>query len=357
MTGMDEGSQGSVMPKKVSTLIKTLRRNWTTNLILLLIIGLVAWVAIGELWGSEGKEREKEEAGATSRVSITASELGQQEWQVGSVRAGENAQVYEVTVVGANEEPLFKFKVDAFSAQPLAKGPAKEEGDARATPIATTPLPPEAVVQSANALLPQLETGVASQRGREPFLKVPIMYGELKIGEARVDAATKQVIPLGKKPPQTEEKEGGREEKEAKEKGKEKEKGKIVPKNLALPLGYLSALIAIVSALYYSWKRSLYAPIRVVGGEAKARAAAGLRQTLTVHMAAGAAALALAVLHVLNFTQKLRLKRCIRQVFCQRRINSLSLAAFSCPLYGLVLPRPVAPCSNEDPRARGLRSS
>jgi hypothetical protein len=275
-----------------SSVIKALRRNWATNIILLLIIALVVWVAIGDLSRTEEKE-EGEQADTVSKVAITASEIGKGDWKVGPVEVTHNTEVYEVTIVGKAEEPLFRFNVDALQARPLGKGEKQLEGISQLTPESLSPLPLEMVRDSVSALLPQLETGVAVRRGRGPFFRVPIMYGDLKIAEVRVDAVTKQVIPVGEKPPRTEE--------------KEREKGKTVPKNLVLPLGYLSALVAILSTLYYSWKRSLYGPIRAVAGEAKAMAITGLRRTLTLHMRAGVIALGLAALHVLNFTQKLHL--------------------------------------------------
>lgn len=286
------------MSSTMSLVIKALRRNWVTNLILLLVIGLVVWVAIADLSGAREKGEREEQPGAVSTISISASELGQPDWQVGTIQAGQNEQVYEVTIVGRNRVLLFRFKVDAFTAQPMPKGPEEQEGGAGGITITTTPMSPEVVAKWVTDLLPELGTGTAIRRGAQPFYKVPIMYAGLKIAEVKVDAVTKQVIPV-------EEKEAGEEEEgEVEKRG---EKGKIMPKNLVLPLGFLSALIAIVSALYYSWKRSLYTTIRAVSGEAKAKAAVVLRQTLTLHITAGVIALGLAVLHVLNFTQKLHL--------------------------------------------------
>jgi hypothetical protein len=261
--------------------------------ILLLVVLLIIWVAGSEIFylGPRGEgDREKIEA----FTSISLAELGQASWQVGAIGLGRGGTVYKVTVVAENQQELFKFDVDAATGQLLGKG--RKAGGGLETSPTVTPMPSGAVEKFVNSVLGKLSAGQAIQKKDKPFYEVPIKYGDLEVAKVRVDPTTRQIIPPGA--PGLKAK--GKPEKEG-------EKQKIIPKNLVLPLGWLSLLIALVSTLYFSWKRSLYAPIRAVAGEAKAKAITGLRRTLRLHMILGLIALGIAAMHVLNFTNKLQL--------------------------------------------------
>jgi len=270
-----------------------LKRHWLANILLLAASVLVVWVAAAEFAAPKGEEKEHE--GVLTRASFSPEQLDRQYWQIGSVALHRSGQFYEVTVNGRTGKPLFRFKLDAFNGRPLGKGEEKELFSQAGT--GASPLSPESIADRARRLLPRLSIGTAVRHGREPFYKVPLMYAGTRIAEIKVAAATGEALPLGEKP----EKKGGGRERE------ERKKARIIPKDLVLPLGYLSVLIAIVSTLYYSWKRSLYAPIKLAPGEVRSRVVAGLRRTLTIHMVAGAVAFGVAVLHVVNFLPKLHL--------------------------------------------------
>jgi len=148
--------------------------------------------------------------------------------------------------------------------------------------------------------LTQLTPGKALQKEDKPFYEVPLLYGGKELTKLRVDSKTLKVLPAGEPAEGQAGPPGAREPKEGQE-------SRLIQKNLVVPLGWVAALVAISSSLYYSWKRSMFGPIRAMSGEAKARVIQSLRKTLWYHIAFGLIALAVAVLHVVNFWGKLRL--------------------------------------------------
>jgi len=263
------------------------------DLTLLLVILLVGWVVVREVFHIGGAEREGREESFKVPVAITELELGQAQWRVGDVSLAKQGTIYEAHIVDAAGRGLFKLKVDATSGELLGKG-QKPLAQSTASVLSATE-----IKASLEAVLGQLSPGEAQRKGKKPFYEVPLTYQGQEVARIKVDASSHQVIgeePTRGKGPGEEAKKGGR-----------PQKGKIIPKNLVVPLGWGSTLIMVVSSLYYSWKRSLYSPLRAAGGEAKARAIAALRRTLWWHMALGVAAVGIAVAHVLNFTARVQL--------------------------------------------------
>ncbi|MBI2885760.1 MAG: hypothetical protein HYY02_00980 [Chloroflexi bacterium] len=256
--------------------------------ILILVVLLVAWLVFREVFHIGGLERGLDEASHQVAFVITASELAQGDWRVGTVVLNGSGTVYEASMVNQGGQELFKLRMNASTGKLLGTGEKPPTQGA-------TALPAGEVKRSLETLLGDLTPGRSRQKGKEPFFDVPLIYQGSEVASLKVDPASRKVIPKGQRVA-------------GDQKGEEKEgKGKIIPKNLIEPLGWGSALIMIVSSLYYSWKRSLYSPLRAASGEAKARVIAGLRRTLWWHMAFGTLAVAIAILHVLNFTAKIQL--------------------------------------------------
>jgi len=266
------------------------------DLILIIVLLLIAWTVNRQFFrlGMPPGGEEEEEAGRPVAVAPATLDLRPGEWHVGTVRFKEGT--YEAVVTDQAGRELFKLKVDPVSGELLAKEreEGEEEEEREGAVPAGTALSPEAIAASVKALLPQLMPGPVTQKGREPFYRAALVYQGQEVTWVRVDSHTGAALAAGPQGPPREKEERG-------------EEARVIAKNLVQPLGWLSVLLAVLVTLYYSWKRSLYEPIRLVQGSAKAAAAAGLRRTLNYHCVLSLVALAIAVVHIWNFWGKLRL--------------------------------------------------
>jgi len=267
---------------------------WMINLVLLLVIVLIAWTVGREVFhlGRPAEEGER----IPVAVKLTPSDLGQAQWAVGSVTLKKGEGLYEVTIVNQEGTRLFKLKLDAVSGQPIGGREEREEAEeeeARRVPATAQIMSTDAIELAADSILDRLTVGSVTKKRGEPFYHVALNYGGLRVADVRVDPATKRIISPGPPPGK------GRE--------REREEARLVAKNLVEPLGWISGLLAVVVTLYYSFKRSLLAPLRASEGPAKAKAAAGLRRTLNYHCLLSLVALVIAVFHILNFWGKVRL--------------------------------------------------
>ncbi|MFQ6016347.1 MAG: hypothetical protein ACE5NP_13000 [Anaerolineae bacterium] len=273
------------------------------NLVLLLVIVLIAWTVGREVFhlGQPAEEGKR----IPVAMKLTPSDLGQAQWAVGSVTLKKGEGLYEVTIMDQERMRLFKLKLDAVSGQPIGgkeeakeerEGEEREKGEEEESKRAPTTgqiMSPDAIELAADSILDQLTVGSVTRKAGEPFYHVALNYGGLRVADVRVDPATKRILSPG--PPSGR----GRE--------REREEAKLVAKNLVEPLGWMSGLLAVIVTLYYSFKRSLLAPLSASEGPAKAKAAAGLRRTLNYHCILSLIALVIAVFHVLNFWGKVRL--------------------------------------------------
>ena len=276
------------------------------NLVLLLVIVLIAWT-VGREVLHLGKPAEEGE-GIPVAVKLTPSDLGQAQWAVGPVTLKEREGLYEVTIVNRERMRLFKLKLDAVSGQPIGEKEGEkeeregkereegEEGESKRAPRTGQIMSVDAIELAVDSILNRLAVGSVIQKPGEPFYHVALNYGGLTVADVRVDPATKTILSPGPPPGKGREREG-----------EEREEVKLVAKNLVEPLGWMSGLLAVIVTLYYSFKRSLLAPLRASEGPAKAKAAAGLRRTLNYHCVLSLVALVIAVFHVLNFWGKMRL--------------------------------------------------
>ncbi|MBI2862783.1 MAG: hypothetical protein HYX89_08175 [Chloroflexi bacterium] len=287
----------------MATIGSTYRRNRPAQLVdltLILVVLLVGWVIVSEVFHISSRQGERGEASRAVTFTITGSELGQADWRVGTLGLAKQGAVYEARIVDKAGLELFKLNVDARTGELLGQG---EKASAQAT---TAALPAEDAKKHLETLLDDLRPGQAQQKANGAFLEVALTYQGREVARIKADPASRQAIPEGQRIAGGQA-ESPRAEADDEEGGGGEGERPIVRKNLVVPLGWGAALIMILSTLYYSWKRSLYGPLRAAGGEAKLKAIAGLRSTLQWHMVLGLAAVGIAVFHVLNFTAKIQL--------------------------------------------------
>ncbi|MBI2303346.1 MAG: hypothetical protein HYU86_01180 [Chloroflexi bacterium] len=260
------------------------------GVLLLGVMALSAWVVWSDLSHRKG-EREEESAETRFVPAFMLEELGRATWRVGEVAPNKGGTVYTAKVVDGQGGTIFDLRVSAVSGQLLPQGMEQEIG-----PAASTPLDAEALRTRVSAVLPQLALGQAKTKEGGAFADVALTYQSQPVATLKVNPLAKTIIPKGEKPPSE----------NKSPQTPEGKKARVVPGNLVQPLGWLATMVAIVSTLYYSWRRAQSAIIRESEGIAKSAAIRRLRGLLRWHEVFGFLALGLGFLHLLNFWNKLQ---------------------------------------------------
>jgi hypothetical protein len=277
--------------------VRPVKGRLIANGLLALAVVLAVWVVGKELW-KQGVRTGREEG---EIVSFSPTDLGMEQWLVGEPRLNRAGDLYEVPVLDTNSRQLFTIKVDALSGEPVGRKTGKPEQQAPQSNGAGPGIDSSLARQTVAGLLPSLTLGKSVRKGKRPFTEVPVMLGEVELARLEVDSTTGRVLAAGEKPARAQP------ETEKEEKRPGGEKLKTVTKRWVVPLGWLGVMIAVISSLYYSWKRSLLSPMRAAEGEARRRAALALRRTLRWHQVFGTLAIAAAFLHAVNSWPKLKL--------------------------------------------------
>ncbi|MBI2166025.1 MAG: hypothetical protein HYU29_06435 [Chloroflexi bacterium] len=265
------------------------------GVLLLTAVAVIAWVVWSDLTRRGGEGEGKGEREASVAPSLTLEGLGQGAWRVGGLVSGQGGTAYTAKIVDGQSRGVFDLKVDGATGEPIPRGEA--EGIGANPPVSgTTPVDEETLRARVSEVLTRLAVGQVKTREEGTSLEVALTYRSKQVATLTVDARTSTVISKGERPPS----EG---------KGQERPEGKkarLVPGNLVQPLGWLAAMIAIVSTLHYSWRRAQTTVIRESQGDAKAVAIRRLRSLLWGHEVFGFLALGLAVLHLVNFWDRLQ---------------------------------------------------
>ncbi|MBI4233630.1 MAG: hypothetical protein HY686_04230 [Chloroflexi bacterium] len=273
------------------------RRKTPYSIIGLLLLGALAgsaWVVWGDLAHRRGEQDEKRVEEAVF-PSFTLEELGAGEWRVGDLVPSQGGATYTAPVVDGKSRVIFDLKLDGKTGQPTARG---GEGEPRAAPGApvSTSLDAETARGMAAEVLPALSLGGAVSKEGGAVLEVALRYEARQVATVRVDTRTKTVIPRGQ-----------RLSSEGKAPNRpEARRVRWVPKGLVQPVGWLAAMVAVISTLYYSWRRAQTAIVRESPAATKSVAIQRLRGLLRWHEAFGLLALGLAVVHLVDFWGKLQ---------------------------------------------------
>lgn len=266
------------------------------GLFLLGAVVVSGWVVWGDIAQKEGKKGPGEGQESPLPVAFTLQQLGQQGWRVSELAPTKGVSVYIAKVVDANDRVVFELRVDPATGEPISRG-AEGEGKAGIAPPPPAP-PDEGRLRAKLAeVLGQLALGPGKAVEGGRLVQITLIYQSNPVAEVRLDPNTKTLVPKGER--------GAGEGEGAKK--PEAKKRKAVPGNLVQPLGWLAALVFIISTLYYSWRRGQVALIHHVSPDAKGAAIQGLRRLLRWHEALGLLALGLAVIHIINFWGKLQL--------------------------------------------------
>ncbi|MBI4236381.1 MAG: DUF4405 domain-containing protein [Chloroflexi bacterium] len=258
-------------------------------MLLLSALATSAWIVWGDLSQRNGGKEEDAVA-----LGPTVAELGQADWRVGELVPAKGSSVFTAKVVDARGQAIFDLNVDGTTGELLAR-PEEAQAAGDAAGSAATPLDTESLRARVAKVLPMLALGQAKVKEGGRFLEAPLTYQSRQVATIRVDPRTDTIVAKGEGAVRSrgpEEREGGR--------------ARLVAGNLVQPLGWLAATLAIVSTLYYSWRRAQTAIIRESPGGAKAPAIRRLRLVLRWHEVFGVLALGLATLHLVNFWGRLQ---------------------------------------------------